>query len=41
MKYWHIMNRVRPFSYERPTETKAKLVLLGMVLSVLLFISYI
>lgn len=36
---WHNLNRVRPFTYERKSERKAKIMLLAVLLSLVVFYS--
>lgn len=39
IKLWHHFNRVHPFTYERKSESKAKLMLLVVLLTLVIFFS--
>lgn len=39
IRIWHNLNRVRPFTYERKSERKAKIMLLAVVLGLVVFYS--
>ena len=41
IKYWHFMNRVRPFTYERSNETRAKFTLLALFVVIVIIVSSI